>query len=128
MSAESIYKLNDPRMISYAYRNYLGRLTSKSIRYIIRSYNLEYEPWIDYSKRKSYKRRNEYSNFSQKNNIIKLKVCGCCGSRKNLELHHIIPISVGGKDEYFNLLYLCHDCHVNIHKMLNEIFKHNTRN
>lgn len=126
MSAESIYKLNDPRMIGYSNHNYGKRMTSKSIRYIIKSYNLEHEPRIDLSKRKSYKRRNEYANFLQNTNIKKPKICACCGSKKALELHHIIPISMGGKDEYYNLIYLCHNCHMQMHQMLKERFNNNS--
>lgn len=122
MSAESIYKLNDPRMIGYSNNNYGKRMTPKSIRYIIKSYNLERESRIDFSKRKSYKRRNEYANYSQKEEINKPKICGCCGSKKDLNLHHIIPIYMGGKDEYYNLIYLCHECHRKMHNMLNEKF------
>ena len=124
MSAETIYKLNDPRLIGYSNHNYGNPLTSKSIRYIINSYNLEYEPRIDLSKRKSHKRRNEYAKYSQNMEIKKPKICACCGNKKELELHHIIPIYMGGLDVYYNLIYLCHSCHMNMHNMLKEHFKY----
>lgn len=37
--------------------------------------------------------------------------CKKCGSSKNLEVHHIIPISQGGKTVLINLITLCEKCH-----------------
>lgn len=122
LSAESIYKLNDSRMIGYSNNKRGEKLTPTSIRRIIKSYNLEKKSRIDFSKRKSIKRRNEFSNYSQKNKINKPRICGCCGAQQDLNLHHIIPIYMGGKDEYYNLIYLCKKCHKKIHNMLNEKF------
>ena len=34
---------------------------------------------------------------------------------EEIELHHIIPLAFGGTDDYFNLIYLCHDCHMKLH-------------
>lgn len=38
--------------------------------------------------------------------------CRKCGSSRNLEVDHIIPISKGGKTEMSNLQTLCHRCNV----------------
>ena len=38
--------------------------------------------------------------------------CKRCGSRRNLEIDHIVPISKGGKSIYSNLQTLCHRCNV----------------
>ena len=38
--------------------------------------------------------------------------CRKCGSRYDLEIDHIFPISKGGKSVYDNLQTLCHDCNV----------------
>ncbi len=32
------------------------------------------------------------------------------------EVHHIIPLEYGGKDEWNNLMLLCPDCHKKVHK------------
>lgn len=38
--------------------------------------------------------------------------CRYCGSRRNLEIDHIIPVSKGGKSTMDNLQTLCHRCNV----------------
>ena len=45
---------------------------------------------------------------------IGLKCCNC-GSTSDLQYHHIIPISIGGKDINSNICCLCYDCHYKLH-------------
>lgn len=43
-------------------------------------------------------------------------LCCCnCGSTKDLQYHHIIPISIGGQDINSNMCCLCYDCHYKLH-------------
>jgi 5-methylcytosine-specific restriction endonuclease McrA len=44
--------------------------------------------------------------------------CKICSFRdeQRLQIHHIVPVSNGGSDDYDNLITLCHKCHVLIHK------------
>ncbi len=37
--------------------------------------------------------------------------CELCGSSRNLEAHHIIPVTLGGTDEKENILCVCKKCH-----------------
>lgn len=37
--------------------------------------------------------------------------CGNCGSTKCLEMHHVVPLLLGGKNEIGNMILLCHRCH-----------------
>ena len=38
--------------------------------------------------------------------------CELCRSRRNLEVHHIIPVSFGGpEDDERNMIVICHTCH-----------------
>jgi 5-methylcytosine-specific restriction endonuclease McrA len=37
--------------------------------------------------------------------------CQRCGSTRQLEAHHIVPISAGGSDDPANGITLCKDCH-----------------
>ena len=43
-------------------------------------------------------------------------VCARCGKIKAVEIHHCIPISIGGKDDFNNLIPLCEDCHKKVHE------------
>jgi hypothetical protein len=47
------------------------------------------------------------------------KICSRCGRTTNIEKHHIILKSEGGKDTSDNLMFLCDNCHD---------FKHAERN
>lgn len=40
--------------------------------------------------------------------------CELCGSRRGLELHHCIPLSLGGEDTDENLILLCYGCHAKL--------------
>lgn len=40
--------------------------------------------------------------------------CELCGSSRNLEAHHIIPIDCGGQDTENNLICVCHACHAKL--------------
>lgn len=48
--------------------------------------------------------------------------------RRILEVHHIVPLK-GGERQFtaynlpWNLIVLCHDCHVEIHRIMNEVNK-----
>lgn len=44
--------------------------------------------------------------------------CRICGSEKNLTVHHMIPVAVGGTSEDWNLITLCHTCHMKVHSSL----------
>lgn len=41
--------------------------------------------------------------------------CCNCGSTQELEYHHVVPISLGGKDSNSNIVCLCYPCHQKIH-------------
>lgn len=43
--------------------------------------------------------------------------CKRCCSVKNIEVHHITPISEGGNNEFNNLMVLCKTCHKEWHEM-----------
>lgn len=41
--------------------------------------------------------------------------CVNCGEEENLQLHHIVPLSLGGTNYYKNICGICEDCHSKIH-------------
>ena len=47
--------------------------------------------------------------------IKKSNVCSVCFSTGPTEIHHIIPVSLGGPDSLSNLIELCLDCHAKAH-------------
>ena len=40
-----------------------------------------------------------------------IRQCAFCGTDKELEEHHMIPLSMGGTNDELNLVFLCKDCH-----------------
>ena len=42
--------------------------------------------------------------------------CEICGSKDDLQLHHIIPINMFGDNRLDNLTVLCRKCHAAVHK------------
>ena len=41
--------------------------------------------------------------------------CVVCEAESHLELHHILPLSMGGNNDIGNLMVLCHGHHKEIH-------------
>lgn len=54
------------------------------------------------------------------------EVCYNCGSSEGTELHHIVPLKLGGTNNYSNIAVLCPACHKAAHhgRHIND-FKHN---
>lgn len=52
-------------------------------------------------------------------NFLLLQSCVICGWNKtSCDVHHIIPVSNGGKNEITNLITLCPNCHRMVHRNL----------
>ncbi len=50
-------------------------------------------------------------NLSEKDKKEIGVLCCNCGSKEELEYHHVVPISLGGKDVNSNIVCLCYPCH-----------------
>ena len=48
---------------------------------------------------------------------MKLRFCVICGTNKNLEHHHIKPVSRGGDDHEHNFITLCDKHHAMMHSI-----------
>ena len=89
------------------------------------------KPVSDYKSRPFCKRgsehsarfHNRYSWMSIRYNMLKEHpVCQICGKEKATEIHHIVPLIDGGSFYRLdNLIALCHSCHVEAHRELNQI-------
>lgn len=54
--------------------------------------------------------RSEQTAIKQKY-LREGRACAVCGSTENLEIHHMIPIDMGGTNDAANLIVLCRYCH-----------------
>jgi len=74
---------------------------------------------------------NVMNIYANKNRMIPHKLyseikarrkCRDCGIKKksnqSFQIHHIIPISQGGKSIHNNLILLCPDCHNKRHELI----------
>lgn len=61
-------------------------------------------------------RIDEGLSKSERKEILKRDnhACRNCGSDEHLEVHHIIPVTMGGTKDESNLCTLCSDCHLNM--------------
>ena len=48
--------------------------------------------------------------------LKRYKGCEFCGDDRGLEVHHSIPLSVGGTDDKDNLIVCCSKCHAILHR------------
>lgn len=116
MNATQIARLNDPLIVGMGNRSNGKPLSPSSIWHIC----VRFCPEVaDYRKKthagKAQQRRNVLYKKRQKGEICRPHICAACGCKEEIELHHIIPLAFGGTDDYFNLIYLCHDCHMKLH-------------
>lgn len=61
----------------------------------------------------------ERGSFTKKNSAALAEqhgdVCANCGTSVGIEWHHIVPLSLGGKNTISNYVPLCHACHCAAH-------------
>lgn len=115
MNAAQIARLQLPELISYSNNSKGQPLSHRAIGGVVYKYAPEMK---DRPRHKQSKKRNELFADRLSGKVNRPKVCSTCGSKKGLELHHIIPLAKGGNNEYYNLIYLCHDCHRQLHSYI----------
>lgn len=61
--------------------------------------------------------RTEATNDTFRKRMIKKlgTRCGNCGSKENVEYHHIVPLRLGGTNKLTNIVPLCTRCHDIVH-------------
>ena len=112
MNTAQIERLRDPELV-----NQWGRpLTSRGMREIIYTHFPQLRRKRGYSVTTEGKaKRADLSKNIEKITANKPKICAVCGSLENLRLHHIVPVDHGGTNDPVNLIYLCADCHNELH-------------
>lgn len=75
------------------------------------------------NRKKNYNSYIRSDKWKQKRNefIKKYKVCACCGSNENLNVHHLSYDNLGNESDE-DLLLLCSRCHKYVHKGKIKIF------
>ena len=111
LSAEAISRLNDPDIVCFSNRNKGNSLSGCSILECLYKYFPELRNKEPMHKQKSRDSRIELRMKRKKKAAEHIKQCAFCGTKKNLEEHHMIPLSMGGTNDELNLIFLCKDCH-----------------
>lgn len=70
------------------------------------------DEWDYFTVRKEFKK---YKNNFEKMLFGKEDKCFACGVDGNIHYHHVVPLSLGGVNNPFNLVRLCEDCHNKLH-------------
>ena len=72
-------------------------------------------------KQKNYRLKSKSNNTKDRTllKLIREYPCEICNYDKvHRDVHHIIPVSKNGKNEYSNLISLCPNCHREVHSNL----------
>lgn len=117
MNASQIVRLNDPLIVGHGNRSRGKPLSASSILAICYKYAPNARQRTT-KKTRATDRRNNLFAERQQGKIDRPKICSTCGRTDGIELHHIIPIAAGGTNDYYNLIYLCHNCHRLLHQIL----------
>lgn len=122
MNASQIKRLNDPAIIGHGNRSKGKPLSVTSILKICYKY-VPKEKIRKPSPVQVKKQRMDLWRKRQQGEINRPRLCSVCGNTANIELHHIIPINIGGTNDYYNLINLCHDCHQAVHRNILKYLK-----
>lgn len=122
-TATYIHDLKDPCLVCYSNRNKGNPLSVTSILRIVHQHIPELKDRKRIYVPSSEEKRKELAKRKREGSIVKDKRCAFCGSVESLELHHMIPLCMGGDNSDFNLVYLCKKCHKQVTKYQNGILK-----
>ena len=111
LSASAVSRLNDPDLISTSNRSKGKNLSCVTILRSVYKYFPELERREALYKPKSREARIDLRIKRKKEASKHIRQCAFCGTDKELEEHHMIPLSMGGTNDELNLIFLCKDCH-----------------
>ena len=109
LSAQAICRKQDPDIVCYSNRKKGKPLSTTSILRVIYSYFPQFEGRNQNSTMGN--KRVELMRKREKQESGHIKQCAFCGSKNNLEEHHMIPLFLGGTNDDDNLIFLCKKCH-----------------
>lgn len=62
------------------------------------------------------KRSAAHTRVQKEGKVRDNDTCQACGSRENVEGHHILDHQFFGAPNVDNIISLCHDCHKEVHR------------
>lgn len=123
MNAAQIARLQDPVIVGLGNRSRGKPLSVTSILKICYKYAPASAQRTKPKNKAAREKRLELIKARESAGVSRPTVCSTCGADKDIELHHIIPIAAGGTNDYYNLINLCHDCHMMLHHHLYNAIK-----
>ena len=117
LSALAIARRNDPDIVCLGHRSYGKPLSASSILKVF----YKYFPHLKRQKKERKNKRVELIMKRHKSESPHIKACAFCGCSDSLEEHHMIPLMMGGTNDDRNLIFLCHDCHLQVTKYQHEL-------
>lgn len=120
LCASAIARRNDPAIVCYSNRKRGEQLAGGSILRIIYTHC----PYLRLERNDRTKDQRVILTHRRKRTESKhIKQCAFCGSKEDLEEHHMIPIKLGGDSDERNLVFLCHKCHLQVTQYQKQIRK-----
>lgn len=111
MSAQAIVREQDTRIIGLGNRNNGKPLTAPSVARIIANYFPEFKNRMDKGNGNKHTARIDMRCKRKNQSSPHVRRCAFCGTDKELEEHHMIPLCLGGTNDDENLCFLCKNHH-----------------
>lgn len=86
-------------------------MSSRRIKQILDHYFPEFKIQTTHKKDNPHTKIRSEQTELKKVIITEDSECAWCGNKENLELHHLLPVCIGGDNDMRNLMILCHECH-----------------
>lgn len=110
-TAELAYLAKTDNTFSWLKSNQGKPMSVRRIQQILTDYFPEFHIQTTHKKNKPSQQIRTEQNNIRKTMITDESVCGKCGTKANLEIHHMFPVILGGDNDERNLLILCEECH-----------------
>lgn len=88
-----------------------GYLGKRMIQLIVKEHFPDVFAKRDKPESKKSIKRKVSKNVSRIREGFNAQMCCKCGSFLEVEMHHMIPVDIGGTDDIENLMPLCEECH-----------------